>query len=102
MKVFLYDNLIDLGKGTFARVDGYQLTIMPHTFTVSPEAIKNECKSIYGYVYDVDQSMLEYLDAYYCVSAGIHERRMVPVSVEGGITYQAMMWEYTYAEVAKK
>jgi gamma-glutamylcyclotransferase (GGCT)/AIG2-like uncharacterized protein YtfP len=102
MKVFLYDNTLDLGLGQLARVDGYQLTMMPHTFSSSPEAVPNAKKSIYGYVYDVSVDMFEYLDAYYCVGAGLHTRVKVEAYVEGGRAYTVTMYEYNNVAMAKK
>ena len=102
VRVFLYDNRLELGRGVLAQVDGFKLTYVSHTFSSSPEAIRNDKKSIYGYVYEVDESVMKGLDAYYGVGIGLHHRIVVKANFEGGLSYPVTMWEYTYLEVAKK
>lgn len=96
MKVFLYDDRLDLGSGILARVDGFKLVVVNHSFSNSPEAIRSEKKSIYGYVYEINEDVLEYLDAYYGVGVGLHERIKATASLEGGVTYDVIMYECSY------
>jgi len=98
-RIFIYDKNIDLGFGTFARVDGYKLTVVPHTFSNSFEAVRSNKKSIYGTVYTVDDDILESLDIFYGVSVGLHNRITTPAYLDGGAKVEVLFYEMADLQV---
>ena len=90
--VFLYDDKLDLGVGRFASVGGFEL--VQAGAGACPEAIKDDSGKIYGYIYEINDEMLEMLDMYYGLGVNLHERILVDAVLEGGVIISTYMYEY--------
>jgi len=90
--IFLYDNKLDLGIGQFASVGGFKL--VSAGFGECPEAIPDKDNRIYGYIYEIDNDILEMLDMYYGLGINLHKRIMIKAILEGGIIIDVQMYEY--------
>ena len=91
-KIFLYDKKLDLGIGRFASVGGFKLISAGNN--ECPEAIREDSDKIYGYIYEVNDGILEMLDMYYGLGVELHERINVKAALEGGVTIDVQMYEY--------
>ena len=98
-KVFLYDNKLDLGIGNFASVVGYECMSFKDRDGVEAVPATGQYERIYGYVYDVDDDVLDMLDVYYGVGIGMHRQVNVLATLEGGASINAIMYEFQYAEI---
>lgn len=92
MNIFLYDNKLDLGIGTFASVGGFRLVTEGRNRCL--EAIKDDDEKIYGYIYEIDNDTLGMLDMYYGLGLDLHERITVVATLEGGSIIIVDMYEY--------
>ncbi len=90
--VFLYDNKLDLGIGKFASVNGFKL--VTSGFNECLEAIKDENETIYGYIYEISNDVLEMLDTYYGLGVDLHERITTESILAGGATTKVYMYEF--------
>ena len=91
-KVFLYDNKIDLGMGMFASVGGFKLVDLGKPDCL--EAIQDDENQIFGYLYDVNDGVLDGLDTYYGLGIDLHKRILVQARLLGGAPISAFMYEY--------
>jgi len=90
MRVFLYGNTFDFGIGDWAVVRGFELVIDKDK---EPEAVKSEDGCVYGRIYNVDNSVMESLDAYHGIGIGLHERITVTAILEGNRRERVFMYE---------
>ena len=91
-KVFLYDSQVDLGTGQFASIGGFKLITVGRNS--GAEAIKDENGKVYGYIYDVNDGVLDSLDMYYGLGLELHERIKTTATLEGGSVVDVYMYEY--------
>ena len=91
-KVFLYDDRLELGGGTFASVSGFKLVAEGRS--KCPEAVRSKTGRITGEIYDISEGTLEMMDAYYGLGIKMHERIEVDAYLAGGTPVKAFMYEY--------
>ena len=90
--VFIYDDKIDLGLGQFSSVGGFSLVTEGRNECV--EAIREDDAKIYGYIYEVNDGILDMLDTYYGLGVKLHKRISVKAALQGGVTIDVYMYEY--------
>jgi len=91
-KIFLYDKKLDLGIGRFASVGGFKLISAGINECI--EAIQEDSGKIYGYIYEVEDGVLEMLDMYYGLGIDLHERISAKAALEGGVTIDVQIYQY--------
>ena len=98
-KVFLYDGKMDFGIGQFASVNGYNLMTFNGRNDFEAVAATGQNERIYGYVYDLDDDLIDWLDTYYAIGLGMHWKNTVVATTTGGIQVEAIIYEYQNAKV---
>ena len=96
MKLFIYDDDFRLGYGLFASVCGFKF--VEYKGHKNLEAVADENGRIYGTIYDMDKTTIDFMDVYYGESV-MHQRIQVTASLEGGQKIKVEMYEFIHAEL---